>query len=106
MASQTCAWGGSLPLLGQGSVKILLTLVSEADVLASLLRDEESRMTASKLRLSDAEAALLEYVEKYGLTDRARAYFQSLDAGPRNLPSVQESPPASDCRLGNRKATS
>lgn len=57
-------------------------------------------------RLTNAEAALIEYVEKYGLTDRARAYFQSLDAGPRNLPSVQESPSASDCRLGDRETTS
>lgn len=62
-------------------------------------------MAASMQRLSTAESALLEYVEKYGLTDRARAYFQSLDAGPRDLPSVQESPSASDCRLGDREAT-
>jgi hypothetical protein len=63
-------------------------------------------MTASILRLSAAEATLIEYVEKYGLTDRARAYFQGLDAGPRNLPRVQESPSASDCRLGDRETTS
>lgn len=63
-------------------------------------------MIANVMRLSAAEAALLEYVEKYGLTHRARAYFQHLDAGPRNLPRVQESPSASDCRLGDRETTS
>jgi len=79
--------------LGQGTVKILLTLLSEADAMTSILRDEESTMNVSILRLSDAEVALLEYVEKYGLTDRARNYFQNHDPETQQLSSVWQNFP-------------
>lgn len=87
-------------------VNLLLNPLIKVVALGPMLRNRGSKMNASMERLSAAESILLEYVEKYGLTHRARAYFQSLDAGLRNLPSVQESPPASDCCLGDHEATS
>lgn len=54
-------------------------------------------MNVSILRLSDAEVALLEYVEKYGLTDRARNYFQNHDSETQQLSSVWQNFP---CQTG------
>ncbi|MBU2999942.1 hypothetical protein KO491_08830 [Roseovarius nubinhibens] len=47
-------------------------------------------MKANMEKLTDAEAALLEYIERYGLTERARAYFRGDDFKARGCSSSED----------------